>query len=126
MVVADIRTKRVYEPATPDDGTRVLVDRLWPRGLSKDKAQLDLWAKEVAPSTGLRQWFDHAPERWVQFQARYEAELADRATAVTGLLALARQGRLTLLFGARETQYNQAVVLRHYLEARLRDPAAAG
>jgi uncharacterized protein YeaO (DUF488 family) len=122
--MVEIRTKRVYEPAVPDDGARVLVDRLWPRGLSKDKARLDLWAKEIAPSTELRRWFGHAPEKWSEFQARYEAELAERATAVAELLALARQGRLTLLFGASETRYNQAVVLRRYLEERLRDSGA--
>lgn len=120
--MAQIRTKRVYEPAAPDDGTRVLVDRLWPRGLSKDQAKLDLWAKGVAPSTELRQWFGHAADKWLEFQVRYEAELSERAAAVAELLVLARQGRLTLLFGARETRYNQAVALRSYLEERLRDP----
>jgi uncharacterized protein YeaO (DUF488 family) len=117
--VTEIRTKRVYEPVAPDDGFRVLVDRLWPRGLSKEEARLDLWAKEVAPSTGLRQWFGHEPEKWVEFQTRYEAELKERPAAVEPLLAMAARGRLTLLFGARETRYNQAIALRHQLEKRI-------
>ena len=121
-----IHIKRAYEDPAREDGYRVLVDRLWPRGLSKDKARLDLWAREAGPSTELRQWFGHDPEKWVEFQARYEAELEQRATVVAELLTLARQGRLTLLVGARETRYNQAVALQTYLEQRLRDRGGAG
>ena len=103
--------KRIYEPVTGDDGARVLVDRIWPRGVSKDKARLDLWLKDVAPSTELRMWFGHDPERYAEFKARYEGELADNP-AVAELRAFARDHALvTLLYGARDEEHNQAVVL---------------
>jgi len=111
----DIRVKRVYEPASPEDGTRVLVDRLWPRGLTAEKVQAALWLKEAAPSNALRQMFHHDVERWDDFRAAYFAELDANPEPVAQLLDLARQGPLTLLFGAKDVEHNQAVVLREYL-----------
>lgn len=115
-----IRTKRAYEPAAPDDGARVLVDRYWPRGVSKEEAELDAWAKEVAPSDELREWFDHDPEKWDDFRRRYRDELDDLAAGlVEELLELHRdEGTLTLVYGARDTEHNNAVTLRDYLLER--------
>lgn len=109
-----LHLKRVYEPPAADDGVRVLVDRLWPRGLSKAKAKVDVWLKEVAPSAELRHWFDHDPERWDAFQRRYEHELKDNA-ALDELRTLTKRGRVTLLFAARDERYNNAVVLERLL-----------
>lgn len=111
----EIQIKRIYEEPSPSDGTRVLVDRVWPRGVSKERAALDLWLKGVAPSTELRAWFGHAPARWPEFQDRYRAELAAMPEEVRKLRELAHSGRLTLLYGARDTERNQAVVLRDFL-----------
>ncbi len=105
-----VRTKRIYDPPAPDDGLRVLVDRLWPRGVSKAEARLDLWQKDVAPSTELRKWFDHRPDRWAEFERRYRLELQD-APAMRDLVALAEKGPMTLLYGARDREHNEAVVL---------------
>ncbi len=108
-----VRIKRVYEPAADDDGYRVLVDRLWPRGVSKDKAHLDTWMKDIAPSTELRRWFGHDPARWDEFERRYRAEIAEpeRSLLVDALAERATQGQVTLVFGARDTLHNEAVVL---------------
>ncbi len=112
----DIRIKRVYEPAGETDGFRVLVDRLWPRGLSKAKAALDAWNKDVAPSGKLRTWFNHDPEKWQLFRERYLIELRNNATAITPFLAqLKDHKRVTLLYGAKDPEHNQAVVLREFL-----------
>ena len=111
-----VTLKRAYAPPSPDDGTRVLVDGLWPRGLRKADAAIDLWRKDVAPSPELRRWFGHDPERWAEFQRRYKAELARKAAALNELRALARQGRLTLLYAAHDETHNQAVVLRELLQ----------
>lgn len=109
--------KRIYEAAGADDGCRVLVDRVWPRGVSKSAAALDDWHKEVAPSTELRKWFGHEPERWEAFQSAYCEELDQCDPRVLDALRQqARNGKLTLLFGARDEQRNQAVVLKAYLE----------
>lgn len=113
-----IRVKRVYDPPNPQDGRRVLVDRLWPRGLKKDAAQLDEWLKEVAPSDGLRKWFGHDPEKWEEFQRRYHAELDRKPHAWRPLLAAAAAGTVTLLFAARDDARNNAVALKSYLEKR--------
>jgi uncharacterized protein YeaO (DUF488 family) len=110
-----LRLKRVYDAAAPDDGTRILVDRLWPRGLRKTEAAVDRWMKEVAPSTELRQWFGHDPERWSEFRRRYEAELQEHVDALNEIRELAKKGTVTLLFGARDEQHNDAVVLRDAL-----------
>jgi uncharacterized protein YeaO (DUF488 family) len=110
-----LRLKRVYEAAAPDDGTRILVDRLWPRGLSKTEAAVDRWMKEVAPSTELRRWFGHDPERWAEFRRRYADELQAHPNALNEIRELARKGTVTLLFGARDEQHNDAVALRDAL-----------
>ena len=107
-----VAIKRVYEPPSPADGTRILVDRLWPRGMSKAKAALDGWNKDVAPSTALRKWFDHRPERFAEFSRRYRAELKHNP-AVAELRAL--KGKVTLIYGARDPAINHAVVLAKVL-----------
>lgn len=109
---AAVRLKRAYQQPAADDGTRVLVDRLWPRGVAKADAALDLWLKELAPSTGLRQWFGHEPARWVEFRKRYVQELRGHAELVNQLRALARKGQLTLVYSAHDKQHNDAIVLR--------------
>lgn len=113
--MSDIRLKRIYEPAEIDDGTRVLVDRLWPRGLPKSKAAIDVWLKDVAPSNDLRRWFGHDPKRWNEFRRRYKSELASTPEELKKLRHLAHQGHLTLLYGARDGGHNQAVVLKEVL-----------
>ena len=112
----DVRRKRAYEPATPDDGHRVLIDRIWPRGVSRERARLDEWARELAPSSELRQWFGHDPARFSEFRRRYERELASHGEKLRDLRRRARQGTLTLVYGARETEHNDAVVLADLLE----------
>lgn len=112
--------KRVYDAPEPGDGTRVLVERLWPRGLSKERAHVDLWLKEVAPSHELRTWFGHDPEKFAEFRRRYQAELASEAgqKALATLRELAQQGPVTLVFAAHDTEHNNAVVLRDLLLQR--------
>jgi uncharacterized protein YeaO (DUF488 family) len=109
----DVRVRRVYDEPDPDDGTRVLVDRVWPRGVTKDKARLDQWSKQVAPSTQLRKWYSHDPERFEEFGRRYREELndAERAQALEHLRELARSGTLTLLTATRHAEISQAAVL---------------
>lgn len=111
----DIHLKRAYEAPAPDDGVRVLVERLWPRGLSKDKAAIDHWLKDVAPSPDLRRWFNHIPERWDGFVERYRAELAANSTALDELRDLVRHGRVTFVYAARDPEHNSALVLRDVL-----------
>jgi uncharacterized protein YeaO (DUF488 family) len=106
-----VRTKRVYEPASADDGYRVLVDRVWPRGVSKEDAAVDEWARELAPSTDLRKWFAHKPERFEQFRRRYRDELNAREGEIDALRTRGRKETVTLLFGARDVEHNNAVVL---------------
>ncbi len=115
---AKVRVKRIYEAPDPSDGTRVLVDRLWARGLTKEKAALDLWLKDIAPSTELRKWFAHDPAKWEEFQKRYQAELNENEEAVTRLREEIRKGPVTLLYGARDQEHNEALVLRDYLVRR--------
>jgi uncharacterized protein YeaO (DUF488 family) len=115
---ANIKLKRAYDPASPDDGTRILVDRLWPRGLSKQKAALDQWMKEIAPSTDLRKWFGHDPKRWNEFRRRYAAELREHSDLVAELRSLARAGAVTLVYAARDETHNDAIVLRDLLLGR--------
>ena len=112
-----VRTKRVYLPPEASDGKRILVDRLWPRGLTKEKAALDLWLKDAAPSTELRKWFGHDPARWDEFRRRYREELDAMPDATARLRDLAKQGKLTLLYGAHDEAHNNAVVLANYLKA---------
>ena len=120
LEVAVIKTKRVYEAAEASDGSRFLVDRLWPRGLKKTRLALDGWFKEAAPSDRLRQWFDHDPRKWKEFRQRYFAELHAKAEAWTGILEKARQSNVTLLCGARDPDHSNAAALRDFLNARLR------
>lgn len=112
------RARRVYEPASPDDGRRVLVDRVWPRGLTKADAAIDEWLREVAPSTELRRWFGHDPARWDEFVRRYHAELDARREALAPLLDAARTQTVTLCFSARDREHNNAVALKAWLEGR--------
>ncbi len=114
-----IKIKRAYEPPAPDDGRRFLVDRLWPRGVKKEALALEAWAKEVAPSTALRQWYHHDLAKWDEFQARYTAELDANPSAWEPLLQAARQGTITLVYGSRDETHNQAAVLKRYLERQL-------
>lgn len=112
-----LRLKRIYEPPAARDGTRVLVDRLWPRGLRREDAAIDAWMPEVAPSAALRKWFGHDPSKWTEFQRRFGAELVEHPEAVDALVSLVRGRKATLLFGARDETHNNAVALRAYLEA---------
>lgn len=113
-----IRLKRVYEPKAEGDGFRILVDRLWPRGLGKDAAAVDLWLKDIAPSADLRRWFAHDPARWEEFQKRYRHELRQNAAAVAELREQMKAHKLvTLLYGARDTAHNDAVALKDFLES---------
>jgi uncharacterized protein YeaO (DUF488 family) len=114
-----IKVKRVYEPATPDDGQRILVERLWPRGVRKADLKLDCWTKELGASDALRRWFGHSPEKWPEFQRRYWAELEQHPEHWEVLGDLARQETVTLLFSARDTAHNNAVALRAFLLDRL-------
>lgn len=112
-----LKIKRIYDSADTDDGFRVLVDRLWPRGVSKEKAHLDLWLKEIAPSDALRKWFAHDPKRWTGFSTKYHEELAARAELVHQIKQLERDhGSVTLLYSAHDAAHNQAVALRRYLQ----------
>jgi uncharacterized protein YeaO (DUF488 family) len=114
-----IKTKRVYEDPDPSDGSRYLVERLWPRGMKKEDLKMDAWLKEIAPSPELRRWFGHDPERWTEFQRRYRAELDSNEEAVKSLLEAPRQNTVTLLYSARDTEHNSAVLLKDYLEEKL-------
>jgi uncharacterized protein YeaO (DUF488 family) len=112
---ADVRLKRAYDPPEPADGYRVLIDRLWPRGISREHARLDDWAKELAPSTELRQWFGHDPGRFEEFRRRYIEELRSQRPGLTVLRKRARDGTLTLVYSAHDTEHNDAVVLAEVL-----------
>ncbi len=116
-----IKIKRVYEPPSPDDGYRVLIDRLWPRGLAREAARLDAWARELAVSDELRRWFSHDPARWEEFRTRYRAALLapENRPLLDALAQRARSGTVTILYGAREERYNNAQVLREVLEELL-------
>ena len=111
----DVRFKRAYEPATAADGYRVLIDRLWPRGVSRERARLDEWARELAPSPELRRWFGHDPTRFAEFQRRYTAELETQDAKLQELRGRARHRTLTLVYGASDTEHNDAVVLAELL-----------
>ncbi len=111
-----IKLKRAYEPPEGSDGARFLVDQLWPRGIRKEALQADAWLKDVAPSSQLRKWFSHDPAKWPEFQRRYFAELDQKPESWQTLAQAARRGRLTLLYASRETEHNNAVALKSYLE----------
>jgi uncharacterized protein YeaO (DUF488 family) len=113
--MAHIRIKRVYLQPEKEDGMRILVDRLWPRGLTKEKASVDLWLKEIAPSTELRKWFGHDPAKWSEFQSRYLAELRKNEEPIGRLKQEAAKGGITLLYGAKDEEHNEAVVLQKLL-----------
>jgi uncharacterized protein YeaO (DUF488 family) len=115
-----IKLKRTYEPVSKADGARLLVERLWPRGLSKTRAHVDAWVKDVGPSTELRRWFSHDPERWPQFKRRYFRELDTRPDAWRPILSKARRGVVTLVYSSHDTVHNNAVALQEYLQARAR------
>ena len=110
-----IRLKRAYEPPGPDDGIRILIDRLWPRGIKKAEAAIDEWLKEIAPSTNLRKWFGHDPARWQEFRRRYKTEIRQNPDEFDRLQELARRGRITLVFSAHDEAHNDAVVLKEML-----------
>lgn len=110
-----VRLKRAYEPPSPDDGTRILIDRLWPRGIRKTDAAVDEWMKEIAPSTELRKWFGHDPERWQEFRRHYQSEIRRHPDEFERLRALAQHGRITLVFSAHDEAHNDAVVLKDML-----------
>ena len=111
--------RRIYDEPVPADGFRVLVDRLWPRGVARATAPIDLWMSGLAPSHELRTWFDHKPERWEEFQQRYRAELQDRPVSVDTILARARRGPVVLVYASRDETHNQAVALAAFLTTRL-------
>jgi uncharacterized protein YeaO (DUF488 family) len=113
-----IKIKRAYDEPSPEDGRRVLVDRLWPRGLTKEKARIDEWLKELAPSTELRKWYSHDPAKWKEFKKRYRDELRGKEASLDGLKADARKGTVTLLFSSRETELNNAEALKEFLAGR--------
>lgn len=114
-----LQVKRAYEEKAASDGRRILIDRLWPRGLSKERVAIDDWMKELAPSTELRKWFAHDPQKWTEFQRRYKLELRQQTKLITKLASLARRGRVTLVFGARDEAHNDAVVLAAVVRRRM-------
>ncbi|WFU23683.1 DUF488 domain-containing protein [Bradyrhizobium sp. CB1717] len=118
IAAQNIKMKRAYDTALPRDGTRILIDRLWPRGIRKVDAAIDLWAKDIAPSTALRRWFGHDPARWHEFRRRYSEELHQHRDRLGELRALAQGGRITLVFAAHDRAHNDAVVLREILLGR--------
>ena len=118
-ITADnVKLKRAYEPSAADDGTRILIDRLWPRGVKKVDAAIDEWVKDIAPSTALRKWFGHDPARWQEFRSRYAVEIHQHPEQLNRLRALARQGPITLVFSAHDEVHNDAVALRGFLLGR--------
>jgi uncharacterized protein YeaO (DUF488 family) len=115
-----LKLKRAYDPASKADGTRILVERLWPRGLSKEQVHADEWLKDVGPSTDLRKWFGHDPEKWPQFRVRYFRELDARPETWQPIVSKARRGTVTLIYSSHDTAHNNAVALREYLQAKMR------
>jgi uncharacterized protein YeaO (DUF488 family) len=118
-----IALKRVYDPVSHSDGTRLLVERLWPRGVSKAKLRIDSWLKEVGPSTDLRKWFSHDPTKWAEFRRRYFRELASRRELWQPILSAARRGTVTLVYSSHDTEHNNAVALQEFLRRKLRPSA---
>ncbi|ODT77273.1 MAG: hypothetical protein ABS69_08795 [Nitrosomonadales bacterium SCN 54-20] len=111
----NLKLKRVYEPSDKNDGTRILVDRLWPRGMTKAKAGVDIWLKELAPSAELRKWFGHDPDKWTEFKKRYRAELEENDEQLARLREEIKKGAVTLLYGAKDEEHNDAVALAEFL-----------
>ena len=114
-----LKLKRAYEPGSRSDGTRVLVERLWPRGLSKESLQIDAWLKDVGPSNQLRQWFNHDPDKWPRFRARYFRELDSRPASWRPIVSAARRGTVTLVYSSRDKEHNNAVALKDYLQPKI-------
>ena len=114
-----IKVKRVYDKTSKEDGLRILVDRLWPRGFSKKAASIDIWIKDIAPSNELRKWFNHDPEKWDEFKSRYFSELHNNSELVADLIESAKKGQITLVYGTKETRFNNATALKEYLERKL-------
>jgi uncharacterized protein YeaO (DUF488 family) len=112
----NIKIKRVYDKPEPGDGVRILVERLWPRGLSKEDAHVDMWLKDIAPSTELRKWFSHDPSKWEEFRRRYYRELDQNRDAVNELLGITEGNAVTFVYGSREKEYNSALALKSYIE----------
>lgn len=123
IAASRVRLKRPYEPPAASDGTRVLIDRLWPRGVRKDAAALDLWLKDIGPSTELRKWFGHEPSRWAEFRRRYADEIAQKPQLLAQLRDIARQGVLTMVYSSHDEQHNDALVLQELI---LHPPTATG
>jgi uncharacterized protein YeaO (DUF488 family) len=113
-----IKIKRVYQQPDPSDGTRILVDRLWPRALTKEKAKVDIWLKDIAPSTELRKWFAHDPKKWTQFESRYLDELKLHNEQLHSIKEQAARGPVTLLYGARDQEHNEAIILQRVLRSK--------
>jgi uncharacterized protein YeaO (DUF488 family) len=113
-----IKIKRIYDPPRPDDGTRILVDRLWPRGLGKEKAKIDLWLKEIAPSNELRKWYAHDPKKWAEFRKRYFNDLNTKGELVNQIVQETKEGDVTLLYSSKEEKLNNAVALKEYIEKK--------
>ena len=120
-----IKLKRAYQPVSRSDGARLLVERLWPRGVSKEKLRVDAWLKEAGPSTELRKWFNHDPEKWDEFRRRYFRELDSRPEAWQGIVSAARRGRVTLVYSSHDTHHNNAVALQEYVQRKARRRAAS-
>jgi uncharacterized protein YeaO (DUF488 family) len=116
----EIKIKRVYESPSENDGFRILVDRLWPRGISKEKAKIDFWPKELAPSTVLRHWYGHEPEKWPEFKSRYFAELDGNPELLNDLMEHVRRGKVTFVYSSKEQKLNNAVALKEYIESSTR------
>ena len=113
-----IRLKRVYEEPSESDGTRILVDRLWPRGLAKERAKVDVWLKEIAPSTELRKWFNHEPVKWPEFKKRYQAEISNNTEELAALERHLANEKVTIVYGAKDEEHNDAVVIKQYLDKK--------
>lgn len=113
-----IKVKRIYDPVSPDDGKRILVDRLWPRGIKKNEAEINEWLKDIAPSDGLRKWFSHDPNKWQEFKNRYIKELKNNSELIERLKAVAKKEKVTLLFSAKDVEHNNAVVLKEVIEKK--------
>jgi uncharacterized protein YeaO (DUF488 family) len=111
-----IKAKRIYDKVSSEDGVRILVDRLWPRGVSKKDASIDIWMKDIAPSNELRKWFNHAPAKWEEFKVRYFSELDNKSELIKEILGRVKKGTVTLIFSAKEEKYNNAEALKEYLE----------
>lgn len=118
IAASNVKLKRAYEPAATGDGTRILIDRLWPRGVSKSRLALDQWMKDIAPGPGLRKWFGHDPARWMEFRRRYASELRANAGLLSQLRALARERPITLVYAAHDRAHNHAIVLRNSILGR--------